>query len=71
MPLSRPMDINVNIENVKLEGNGIKVLSSDFDRVGAIGPGQSIQFTFSIQAPRTKRDILPRGLDRYDRWERA
>lgn len=44
-------DINVNLENVKLEGNGIKVLSSDFDRVGAIGPGQSIQFTFSIQAP--------------------
>jgi hypothetical protein len=44
-------DINVNLENVKLEGYGIKVLSSDFDRVGAIGPGQSIQFTFSIQAP--------------------
>jgi hypothetical protein len=44
-------DINVNLENVKLEGNGIKVLSSDFAHSGAIGPGQSIQFTFSIQAP--------------------
>jgi hypothetical protein len=44
-------DINVNIENVHLEGNGIKVLSEDFARVGEIGPGQSIPLTFSIQAP--------------------
>jgi hypothetical protein len=44
-------DINVNIENVKLEGNGITVLTNDFDRVGEIGPGQSIPLTFSIQAP--------------------
>jgi hypothetical protein len=44
-------DINVNIENVHLEGNGITVLSSDFARVGDIGPGQSIPFTFSIRAP--------------------
>ena len=44
-------DINVNIENVKLEGNGIIVQSKDFQRVGEIGPGQSIQLTFSIQAP--------------------
>jgi len=44
-------DINVNIENIKLEGNGITVLSKDFQRVGEIGPGQSIQITFSIQAP--------------------
>ena len=44
-------DINVNIENVKLEGNGIIVQSKDFQHVGEIGPGQSIQLTFSIQAP--------------------
>jgi hypothetical protein len=44
-------DINVNIENIKLEGNGITVLSKDFQRVGEIGPGQSIPITFSIQAP--------------------
>ena len=44
-------DINVNIENVHLEGNGITVLSNDFARVGEIGPGQSIPFTFSIRAP--------------------
>jgi len=44
-------DINVNIENVHLEGNGITVVSNDFARVGEIGPGQSIPFTFSIRAP--------------------
>jgi hypothetical protein len=48
---TKTTDINVNIENVKLEGNGIIVLSKDFDRVGEIGPGQSIPITFSIQAP--------------------
>jgi hypothetical protein len=48
---TRVTDINVNIENVKLEGNGIIVQSKDFQQVGEIGPGQSIQLTFSIQAP--------------------
>ena len=44
-------DINVNIENVHLEGSGVDVLTQDFDRVGEIGPGQSIPITFSIRAP--------------------
>ena len=44
-------DINVNIENVHLEGNGIDVVTKDFARVGEIGPGQSIPITFSIRAP--------------------
>ena len=44
-------DINVNIENVHLEGSGVEVLTQDFDRVGEIGPGQSIPITFSIRAP--------------------
>ena len=44
-------DINVNLENVHLEGNGIAVLTPDFGRVGEIGPGQSIPITFSIRAP--------------------
>jgi hypothetical protein len=48
---TKTTDINVNIENVKLEGNGIEVLSKDFDRVGEIGPGQSIPISFSIRAP--------------------
>jgi len=44
-------DISVNLDSVILEGNGIKVLSGNFARVGALGPGQSMQFTFTIQAP--------------------
>ncbi|MFA4848181.1 MAG: S-layer protein [Methanoregula sp.] len=49
--VTKTTDINVNIENVKLEGFGIEVLSKDFDRVGEIGPGQSIPITFSVRAP--------------------
>jgi hypothetical protein len=52
-------DINVNIENVKLEGNGIIVQSKDFQRVGEIGPGQSIQLTFSIRAPSASGMYFP------------
>jgi hypothetical protein len=44
-------DINVYIENVHLEGNGIDVVSDDFERVGDLGPGQSTTITFSIRAP--------------------
>ncbi|MEN6611344.1 MAG: S-layer protein [Methanoregulaceae archaeon] len=49
--LIKTTDINVNIQNVHLEGNGIIVLTNDFSRIGEIGPGQSIPLTFSIQAP--------------------
>jgi hypothetical protein len=56
---SKVTDINVNIENVKLEGNGIIVQSKDFQHVGEIGPGQSIQLTFSIQAPPTSGMYFP------------
>jgi hypothetical protein len=52
-------DINVNIENVKLEGNGIIVQSKDFQQVGEIGPGQSIQLTFSIKAPSASGMYFP------------
>jgi hypothetical protein len=48
---TRVTDINVNIENIHLEGNGIDVLSNDFDRVGELGPGQSTIMTFTIRAP--------------------
>jgi hypothetical protein len=47
----RTTDVNVNIENIHLEGYGINVLTKDFDQVGELGPGQSIPITFSIQAP--------------------
>jgi len=55
----RTTDVGVNVENVRLEGNGITVLSDDFARVGAIGPGQSLQFTFSIQAPQSSGIYYP------------
>jgi hypothetical protein len=48
---TRVTDINVNIENVQLEGKGIEVISKDFEHVGEIGPGQSIPLTFTIRAP--------------------
>ncbi len=56
---SRTTDINVNIENIKLEGNGIIILSKDFQSVGEIGPGQSIPITFSIKAPATTGMYYP------------
>ncbi len=56
---TRVTDINVNIENVKLEGNGIIVQSKDFQHVGEIGPGQSIQLTFSIKAPSNSGMYFP------------
>jgi hypothetical protein len=44
-------DINLFIENVHLEENGIEVLTEDFDRLGELGPGQSVPVTFVIKAP--------------------
>jgi hypothetical protein len=44
-------DITVTIDNVHLEGKGLKVLTNDYDKAGSLGPGQSIPLTFSIQAP--------------------
>ena len=44
-------DINVFIENVHLDENGIEVLNEDFDRVGELGPGQSVPVMFVIRAP--------------------
>jgi hypothetical protein len=48
---TKSTDINLFIENVHLEGNGITVKSQDFDRLGEIGPGQSVPVTFLIEAP--------------------
>jgi hypothetical protein len=44
-------DLTVNIENVHLEGNGITVMTKDYDKVGSLGPGQSLPVTFSFKAP--------------------
>lgn len=47
----RTTDTSVNIQNIHLEGNGLLVQTKDFDQVGALGPGQSLPITFSVQAP--------------------
>lgn len=44
-------DIGVNIESVNLDSKDIEVISGNFKRIGAIGPGQSIPITFLIRAP--------------------
>lgn len=44
-------DINVFVENVHMEENGIEVLTEDLDRLGELGPGQSVPVTFVIRAP--------------------
>ena len=44
-------DMTVNIDNVHLEGNGVAVLTKDYDKIGNLGPGQSIPVTFSFRAP--------------------
>lgn len=44
-------DIGVNIESVQLDSTDVEVISGNYKRVGAIGPGQSIPITFLIRAP--------------------
>lgn len=48
---TKNMDISVVIDSVELMGNGIRVVDGNYQNFGAIGPGQSVNVTFSIQAP--------------------
>jgi hypothetical protein len=48
---TRNTDISVNIESVQLVSDEVQVISGNYKRVGAIGPGQSIPITFLIRAP--------------------
>lgn len=56
---TKSTDINVFIENVHLEENGIGVLTEDIDRLGELGPGQSIPVLFVIRAPEKSGIYLP------------
>ena len=56
---TRSSDINVFVENVHLEGNGVAVLTKDFDRLGEIGPGQSVPVSFMIKAPEKSGIYFP------------
>jgi hypothetical protein len=58
---TKSTDINVFVENVHLEGNGVSVLTTDFDRIGEIGPGQSVPVTFVIRAPEKSGIYFPEG----------
>lgn len=44
-------DIKTIIDSIGIDGKGITILSDNYLRFGAIGPGQSIPVTFSIRAP--------------------
>jgi hypothetical protein len=44
-------DINVYIEKALLEGNGVEVVGDSYQRIGDLGPGQTIEITFLIRAP--------------------
>jgi hypothetical protein len=52
-------DVNVFIEKAGLEGNGIVVIGSNFQRIGDIGPGQTIPITFLIKAPANSGVYFP------------
>jgi hypothetical protein len=45
------VDINAPIDSVTMVGEGIEVVSGGYQRVGDIGPGQSIPISFLIRAP--------------------
>jgi len=56
---TKSTDINAFIENAHLEGNGMLVLTDDFDRLGELGPGQSVPVTFLVQAPANNGIYFP------------
>lgn len=56
---TRSTDISVNIENARLSGDRVEVLSGDHRRVGAIGPGESVPVTFLVRAPASDGIYFP------------
>ncbi len=48
---SKTTDVSVFIEKAGLEGNGIEVIGDNYQRIGDLGPGQTIPLTFLIRAP--------------------
>ncbi len=55
----RSVDIPAQIDTISLQGNGITVLSSSYQRFGSLGPGQSATVTFAIQAPGVEGIYFP------------
>ncbi len=48
---TKNVDISTVIDSVELMGNGVTVVDGNYQHFGAIGPGQSVNVTFSIRAP--------------------
>lgn len=44
-------DMKTVIDSIGIDGKGVAILSDNYLRFGAIGPGQSVPVTFSIRAP--------------------
>ena len=57
--LTRGWDQNLFIERVELEGNGLLVLSPDFDRVGLLGPDGILTLSYTIQTPKESGIYYP------------
>jgi hypothetical protein len=56
---TKSTDIPAQIDSVELIGGEIRVIDGNFQHFGAIGPGQSVDVTFSIQAPATEGLYFP------------
>ncbi|MFA5415591.1 MAG: hypothetical protein WC295_08855 [Methanoregula sp.] len=50
---------NLYIERVILEGNGLEVLSPDFDHIGDLGPTKTLCLYFTIRAPNKSGIFYP------------
>lgn len=55
----RSVDIPIQIDAIHLEGNGVTVLSSTYQRFGSLGPGQSATVTFAFRAPAKEGIYFP------------
>ena len=56
---TKSTDIPAIIESVHLMGGDIRVTDGSYQHFGAIGPGQSVNVTFSIQAPEKEGLYFP------------
>ncbi|MDD1669202.1 MAG: S-layer protein [Methanomicrobiales archaeon] len=52
-------DMTVLVESVYLYGQGLEVVEGNYQRVGALGPGQSLKLTFLIKAPSREGMYFP------------
>jgi hypothetical protein len=56
---TKSTDIPAVIDSVELIGGEIRVIDGNFQNFGAIGPGQSVTVTFSVQVPETEGLYFP------------